>query len=105
MANFKKLSRYTNGISTKTREGQDFLVLRNTLNLEPASGDRFVQITQDLANRPDLIAHRAYGNSELWWVIYEFNNISDPLFGVNPGKVLRIPELTRVLEAINKLGT
>lgn len=104
MANFKKLSRYTNGIITKTRSGEDFLVLRRSLNLEPSDGDVFVTITQDLAKRPDLIAHKAYGNSSLWWAILEFNNIRDPLFDIRPGHVFRIPELTRLLEAIQKLG-
>ena len=105
MANFKKYSRYTNGTVTVTRDGTEFLVLRNSLNLEPEDGDRFVEITQDLAKRPDLISYRAYGTPDLWWVIYEFNNIIDPIFGVKPGQVFRIPEINRVIEAIKQLGS
>lgn len=104
MANFKKLSRYTNGIITTNRSGQEFLVLRGQLELEPEEGDVFVEITQDLIRRPDLIAQKAYGNPDLWWVIYEFNGIRDPLFELRPGQILRIPELDRVLEAVRNIG-
>jgi hypothetical protein len=105
MANFKVLSRYTNGIITKDRDGTDFLVLRKPLKLEPDEGDLLVEITQDLAKRPDQIAHKAYGNSDLWWAILEFNGISDPLFDIIPGQIFRIPEIGRLTEAISKLGT
>lgn len=105
MANFKKLARYTNGIITKTRSEIDFLVLRNALILDPADGDIFVEITADLAKRPDLISNKAYSTPDLWWVIYDFNNVRDPLFGVKPGQIFRIPEINRVLDAIKKLGS
>ena len=104
MANFQKLSRYTNGIITRDRLGKDFLVLRKNLKLEPSDGDVFVEITADLARRPDLIAYKAYGKPELWWVILEFNGIRDPLFDIRPGQIFRIPEIGRVLEAIKQLG-
>lgn len=103
MANFKRLSRYTGGILEKNRSGKEFLVLRLPLNLEPSDGDVFVEITQDLIQRPDLIAHKAYGNASLWWVIYEFNGIRDPLFELKMGQIIRIPELERVLKAIEEL--
>jgi hypothetical protein len=104
MANFKNLSRYTNGIITTTRSGTDFLVLRKPLDLSPDDGDVYVEITADIAQRPDLISSKAYGVPDLWWVIFEFNGISDPLFGVKPGQLFRIPQINRVLEAIKKLN-
>lgn len=103
MANFKSLSRYTTGTVAQNRSGQKFLMLRRTLSLTEDAGDVFVTITQDLANRPDLISNKAYGTPDLWWVIYEFNNIRDPLFEIQPGRILRIPELERVLLAIQEL--
>ena len=105
MANFKVLSRYTGGLSTKNRTDQDFLILRNQLNLEPDEGDTFVTVTQSILNRPDLLSSDMYDTPDLWWVIYEFNGISDPLFGAKLGTVLRVPELNRVLAAIDKLQT
>jgi len=103
MANFKALSRYTGGLLATNRSGKDFLVLRRTLELEPADGDVFVTITQEFLKRPDLISNNAYGTPDLWWVIYEFNGIKDPLFELQLGQVLRIPELERVLAAIEQL--
>lgn len=103
MARFKRLSRYTGGTVSTTRDGEEFLVLRRPLNLEPSDGDVFVEVTEDILRRPDLIASKAYGNVNLWWAIYEFNEIRDPLFDLQLGQTLRIPELERVLTAIEGL--
>lgn len=77
--------------------------MRRPLKLEPADGDAFVTITQDLLQRPDLISNKAYGTPDLWWALYEFNEIRDPLFELQLGQVLRIPELERVLSAVKEL--
>lgn len=103
MANFKKLSRYTGATVTKNRSGKDFLILRRPLQLEPGDGDIYVTITQELEHRPDLVSFKAYGIPDLWWAIYEFNGIRDPLFNLRQGMILRIPELERVLSAIEAL--
>jgi len=105
MANFKKNSRYTNGIIATNRSNKDFLVLRKAIKLEEDSTDTFIIVTQEMEKRPDLVSYNAYGVSELWWVIYEINQIRDPLFDLKSGQILRIPSLDRVLEAIDKLGT
>ena len=78
--------------------------MRKSLNLEPGDDDIFVSIKQNLINRPDQIAHLAYQNVDLWWVIYEFNNINDPLFDLKSGQILRLPSKGRLLAAINLLG-
>lgn len=103
MANFNPLSRYANGIVSKNRSGQNFLTLRSALNLTESSGDIIITVTSDLVNRPDLIASKAYDNPQLWWVICEFNEIKDPFFDIKVGTILRIPELDRVLLAIEAL--
>lgn len=105
MANFKPLNRYTNGIVTFTRNNEQFLVLRESLQLEQDNTDVFVTINQDLIRRPDLISFKAYGNPDLWWVIYEYNQIRDPIFDLRIGQIIRIPSIDRVTAAISKLGT
>ena len=105
MANFKEFTRYTNGVADKNRSGQDFLVLRKPLNLEPQESDTFVTVSQELLNRPDMISYDVYGTVDLWWVIFEFNKINDPLFDLKLGQQIRIPDKDRVIEAINKIGT
>lgn len=103
MANFKDLTRYTGALVAKDRSGEDFLILRRQLGLEPEEGDTFITITQDIEKRPDLMSSRVYGTPDLWWVIYEFNGIRDPFFELKQGTSLRIPALERVLDAISEL--
>lgn len=50
-----------------------------------------IQITADLAMRPDIIAKVAYGDSGLIDYILKFNGISNP-FSIQEGDVLFIPE-------------
>ncbi len=105
MANFKPHSRYNNGTVAANRAGKNFLVLRQPLNLVEDAGDILVTVTQDMEKRPDIVANYAYGDPELWWVIYEFNEIRDPIFGLKQGMILRLPSHERVLAAIEQLGT
>lgn len=104
MANFKPYTRYTNGNTFANRENQLFLILRPPLNLQPSAGDTFVTVTADVVNRPDLISSKVYGIPDLWWAIYEFNQIRDPLFDLQIGQILRIPNKTSVLTAIQQLN-
>ena len=103
MANFKDFTRYTGGIASRTRSGKSFLVLRPPLNLEDDEGDTVLRVPTNLIRRPDLLSAQVYGTPHLWWVIYEFNGIKDPLFEITTGTILKIPELSRVLEAIQSL--
>lgn len=50
-----------------------------------------IQITSDLAMRPDIIAKVAYGDSGMLDYILKFNGISNP-FSIQEGDVLFIPE-------------
>lgn len=104
MAIFRKNTRYTNGISSKNRSGQDFLLLRNSLVLTSDPGDTLVAIKQEDILRPDLISQKAYNTPELWWVILEYNNIQDPMFELQLGQILKIPAIARVQKAIQNLG-
>ena len=104
MANFKTNTRYTNGIVVKNRSGKDFLVLRKNLFLQEASSDTLTIVTQEYINRPDLLSSKVYGTPDLWWAIYEFNNIRDPLFDLKVGQIVRIPNINRLLQAIANIG-
>lgn len=50
-----------------------------------------IQITSDLAMRPDIIAKVAYGDSGMLDYILKFNGISNP-FSIQEGDILFIPE-------------
>lgn len=104
MANFKPFTRYTNGNTSKNRSDKDFIVLRKSLKLEPSDDDIFVTVTSKFIGRPDTIGSVAYNDSNLWWAVFEFNNINDPFFDLNLGQILRLPSKARLLLAINNLN-
>jgi hypothetical protein len=104
MANFKELNRYTNGTVTFSRDNTKFLVLRKSLDLQFAVDDVFVTLTQDLIKRPDIVSFKAYGTPDLWWVIAEYNNISDPFFDFKINQIIRIPNIDRVTAAIKGMN-
>lgn len=52
--------------------------------------DVFVQLTQDQAKRPDLIAYDAYGDSDLIWIILLANDVDLPNQLIE-GETIRIP--------------
>ena len=103
MANFKKTSRYSKATVATNRLNKNFILLRRPLELSEDQGDTFFTVTQEVLKRPDLISQNFYGDANYWWVIYEFNGIKDPLFELKMGQILRIPDISRVLEAISKL--
>jgi len=48
-------------------------------------------ITQGDIDRPELISYRYYGTTERWWVVLDYNTITDP-FSLRVGDRLRIPD-------------
>ncbi len=48
-------------------------------------------VTQSDLDRPDLISYRYYGTIEKWWVVLDYNNVTDP-FSLQVGDRLRIPD-------------
>jgi|AntDeeMinimDraft_5_1070356.scaffolds.fasta_scaffold65507_2 hypothetical protein len=54
----------------------------------------------DQFNMP-LIAHRTYGNPDLWWVIMVYNGIAD-VFTVESGMRLRIPRVNSVISRLSE---
>jgi hypothetical protein len=104
MARFLTGSRYTNGVVSVNRDGQQFLVLRDLLVLAPDPSDSFLNITNEMINRPDIISFIAYNRPDLWWAIFDVNNIKNPYADLQVNQRLRIPELTKLLAAINTLN-
>jgi len=44
-------------------------------------------------HRPDLISNLFYGTPAFWFLILEYNNISDSFEGLNVGDVIKIPKV------------
>ena len=50
-------------------------------------------VPAEYAHRPDLISNVFYDTPGYWWFILLFNNITDPLEGLNAGDIVLIPEI------------
>ena len=104
MARFLQGSRYTNGVVSKNRDGNQFLILRNLLILAPSELDTFITVTNEMITRPDILSFVAYQRPDLWWAIFDINAIKD-VFSLQVNQKLRIPPLNNVLSAINTLNS
>lgn len=60
-----------------------------------------VDYVLSVGERMDMLAHRYYGDDQLWWVIAAANRIINP-FAIYPGMTLRIPVDVRSI--LRKLG-
>ena len=56
-------------------------------------GEKLHIVSKPEEGRPDLISYSSLGDSALWWVIMEYNNVVDPL-ALREGDNLRIPLFT-----------
>lgn len=68
----------------------------------PLSNDDVYILSRD-GDKLDLLANRYYGDSTLWWIIAQANQIGKGSFYVTPGTRLRIP--VNVQNVISQLKT
>ena len=82
------------GIIGRDGEVRKWLTLRNPLSRDDftAGTNRIRKAGEEL----DLIAYEEFGDSRLWYIIAEVNNIPDPT-SVPAGTTLFIPSLREVL--------
>jgi len=84
------MSRYNfTGIKIDKNTGNR--VLKSTLypEIRIKDGDRFVYPL--FGDRLENLAYRYYGDTTLWWIIAQANNIRDGSFGLKPDEKIRIP--------------
>lgn len=91
MAN--NLSRYT-GTPIFIQDGVEQYHAWRSLPYDQTGLRMYAVTSADLA-RPDLIAHKFYGTSELWWAVLDFNRIADP-FTLEAGDKLVLPPASNV---------
>jgi nucleoid-associated protein YgaU len=63
--------------------------------IEPSDSDILI-ITEE-EDRLDLLAYQFYNDSNLWWVIALYNNLTDIDLKLEPGLQLRIPNRASVV--------
>lgn len=76
--------------------GGEFVFALRRPAVLPDETDELWTSTQASEYRLDLVSELFYGVPDLWWVIADANNISDPLVGVPAGTKLRIPNRERL---------
>ena len=95
MADISETSRYNWSALYVDNKSGDFYGTRQPLKLREHDSDTFHVVTDADCKRTDLIAWKYYQDVRLWWVIAEFNNISNPL-EIPTGTTLRIPSYERI---------
>lgn len=69
------------------------------------ASDNDIYIVSELSDRIDLLAHKYYGDVDLWWIIAVANNLNDASLSIEPGKQLRIPSnVGQILNDLNNLN-
>jgi hypothetical protein len=104
MSNFRRGSRYTNGTFSLGSDNREFLLLRNVITIPKSGQDIYITVEERFLKRPDILSQVSYGRPDLWWVIFDINDIRQPLFDLKIGQLLRVPPLGLVLEYIEKLN-
>ena len=70
-----------------------FLDVNNLPKMPKGLYDEDYKIKADVDGRPDILAYKVYGTTELWWVFALRNPdiLVDPLEDFTAGKRIRIP--------------
>lgn len=89
---------------TKTKQEKDTKKthLETTIypKVKPKNND--IYVISEAGDRLDLLAHKYYGDTKMWWIIATANNLNDANFFIEPGRQIRIP--TDVSGIINDLS-
>jgi hypothetical protein len=96
----RPLSRY-NGIRMLLTDNN--IPIQETLDpfdIPELEEDRFFEVTQEFAHRPDLISLKFYGTLQLYWVIAYANDMIDAFAETYTGRRLRIPDRENVFQTI-----
>lgn len=91
MPNYSNLSPYY-----QTQEVNGYLDVIDFRNIPNEVDDIEFTVTDQYANRPDLLAHDLYGDSRLWWVFAVRNKdiIKDSVYDLVTGVNIRLPKMT-----------
>jgi len=65
--------------------------------------DDDIYIFSKESDKLEHISYRFYNTPEYWWVIAKANNISNGTIFLEPGKQLRIPNLTSISVILNSM--
>ena len=88
---------------TKNKKVNKKSVFKPTIYPKIPLRDDDIYIFSKESDKLEHISYRFYGTPEYWWVIAKANNISNGTIFLEPGKQLRIPNLTSITEILNSM--
>jgi hypothetical protein len=76
----------------------NFLDVNNLPKIPKGIYDEEYEIGTDVAGRPDILAHKVYGATALWWVFALRNPdiLKDPIRDFKAGIVIKLPSMESV---------
>jgi hypothetical protein len=79
-----------------------YLGILSFIDIPAETDDVQFTITSKYMHRPDLLAYKIYGDSELWWVFAVRNKsvIKDSVYDFVPGQTIFLPKLTTIKKVI-----
>ena len=79
--------------------------MKTTIYPKIKASDNDFYIISEAGDRLDLLAHKYYGSTTMWWIIATANNLNDANFFVEPGIQLRIPiDVQSILTTYNRVN-
>ena len=55
---------------------------------------------QDI-HRPDLLSLKLYGDPNLWWILFKYNNIDDVWNDLTDGMVIHVPDYADIEDFVS----
>ena len=94
MTEFNRYSLYKN-----TKSSNYYRDYYNPIIIPYSDSDIYIIVTSEYANRPGKLAFDMFGSARLSWIFEYFNpnQISDPIFDLKEGMILRIPTADRLM--------
>lgn len=92
----------TNSLYKNTKNNGYYRDYYEPLNIGFDDTDIFIIITDEYQHKPGNLANDLYGSARLGWVFGYFNPniISDLIFDLRAGMILRVPTKERLLSKI-----
>ena len=76
----------------------EFLDINNLPRMPKGIYDEDYKIQSDVEGRPDILAHKVYGSTNLWWVFALRNPdiLIDPIRDFKAGTIIKLPSAESV---------
>ena len=93
--------RYRNTKIFRDKNGKRYYRPNIVPNIPLRDSDLFIY--PKVGERLDLLAHKFYGDSNLWWIIAKANELTNGMIGLSSEKKIRIPtKIQPILESLQR---